>query len=220
MLGPAGEPGEYVELALSPDGTQVATNHMSGNFSTWLTEFARGVTTWLTFDPAADASPLWSPDESRIVFCRLSTGAYDLYQKASGGAGDDRLLLQTPEKKFPSDWSRDGRFLLFTSQNLKTPHDVWVLPDPGAPREIANRFHGFKRSSTKPKATSPRTPVGSLMFRTNPGETRSMRSRLFLRGAPDRVRRAASGWFRKMVALTHAGGTTEKSSIIVLRMEP
>ena len=42
--------------------------------------------------------------------------------------GDDELLLSTPEIKFPMDWSRDGRFLLYNIPDAKRGMDIWVLP--------------------------------------------------------------------------------------------
>ena len=32
---------------------------------------------------------------------------------------------------YPSDWSPDGRFLLYYELNSKTKSDIWLLPDPG-----------------------------------------------------------------------------------------
>jgi len=37
-------------------------------------------------------------------------------------------LLQSGESKRPQDWSRDGRFILYTSEDPKTGNDLWVLP--------------------------------------------------------------------------------------------
>jgi dipeptidyl aminopeptidase/acylaminoacyl peptidase len=37
--------------------------------------------------------------------------------------------------KYPSDWSRDGRYLVYASLDPKTKADLWVLRDPGATGE-------------------------------------------------------------------------------------
>jgi Tol biopolymer transport system component len=53
----------------------------------------------------------------------------DLYRKVLGGApGSEELLLRTPEVKFATDWSADGRFLLYDSINPKRGFDIWALP--------------------------------------------------------------------------------------------
>ena len=53
-----------------------------------------------------------------------------LYEKPANGVGSEQLLTQTPElqPKNPVDWSRDGRFLLYRSLDLKTSFDLWALP--------------------------------------------------------------------------------------------
>ena len=51
-----------------------------------------------------------------------------LYQKASSGAGMDKLLLESSLVKAPRDVSPDGRFLLYLQVDPKTSFDLWVLP--------------------------------------------------------------------------------------------
>jgi Tol biopolymer transport system component len=51
-----------------------------------------------------------------------------LSEKASNSAGEEAALLQSAEPKEPTDWSRDGRFLLYTEQNPKTSYDLMALP--------------------------------------------------------------------------------------------
>jgi hypothetical protein len=58
-----------------------------------------------TFDAAQDQFPIWSPDGSRIVFYSLRKGTRDLYQKPSGGAGAEELVLEFPQDKTATDWS-------------------------------------------------------------------------------------------------------------------
>jgi dipeptidyl aminopeptidase/acylaminoacyl peptidase len=130
-LGAAVEPGQYNTVALSPDGTRMAVSRgdpQNANLDIWLIEFARSTSTRFTFDPAPDGMPVWSPDGSRIVFRSNRSGPGDLYQKAASGAGSDEVLLKSPEGKTPSDWSRDGRFLLYSVADPKTKSDLWVLP--------------------------------------------------------------------------------------------
>jgi Tol biopolymer transport system component len=52
----------------------------------------------------------------------------NLYIKASNGATNEQLLLKSPEEKSPTDWSRDGRFLLYSARDPKNGFDLWVLP--------------------------------------------------------------------------------------------
>ena len=145
-LGTAGEPGQYNTLTLSPDGTRAAVSWAvpGTGFSRsdiWVYEFARGTRTRLTSSPGVDWLATWSPDGTRIVFSsERDGGIYNLYQKASSGVGNDDLLFKSNEHKSASDWSRDGRFLLYSvtvrgepSDRLSS-NDLWVLPlTPGSP---------------------------------------------------------------------------------------
>jgi Tol biopolymer transport system component len=83
----------------------------------------------LTFDPAPDSAPVWSPDGSRIAFSAVRAGGTGLYQKNSDGGGKEEVLLPPANDfKVSNDWSRDGRFLLYTIQDPKTNSDLWVAP--------------------------------------------------------------------------------------------
>src|SRR5262249_3281535 len=73
----------------------------------------------------------WSPDGSRVVFQSNRKGVFNLYWKLSSGAGGDDLLLESDQGKIPNDWSSDGRFVLFRSNDPQTGYDLWVLPISG-----------------------------------------------------------------------------------------
>jgi Tol biopolymer transport system component len=133
-LGSVGTPHDYRQLALSPDGTEVATERNDGgNPDIWLASLSRGTDTRFTFDSANDGYPVWSPDGARIAFSSDRAGNFDLYQHASSGAGQDELLFQSDLNKFGTDWSGDGRFLLYSETDPKTKVDLWVLPMDGTP---------------------------------------------------------------------------------------
>jgi serine/threonine protein kinase len=127
-----GQPGDYDDPALSPDGTRLALDRRESQASSdlWVIDLSRSLFTRLTFDPAEERQPVWSPDGSRIVFSSNRTGIYDLYQRMSNGAGGDDLLLHSELTKWPDDWSRDGRFILYDSTD-RTNLDLWVLPMTG-----------------------------------------------------------------------------------------
>jgi serine/threonine protein kinase len=134
LLNAVGPAGEYFNIFFSPDEKRVAaaiSDPLSGARDIWLLDIARGTPTRFTFDPAEDFLPIWSPDGSRIVFASDRDGAGNLYQKSASGAGNEELLFKTNERKWPSDWSRDGRFIIYTNLSQKTKADLWVLPMTG-----------------------------------------------------------------------------------------
>lgn len=131
-LGAMGAPDENNSGApsLAPDGRRVAVRRtVRGNTDIFLLDGTR--TTRFTFDAANDTLPIWSPDGSRIVFDSNRKGVRDLYQKPSSGAGVEELLVESAQNKILSDWSADGRFLLYFSVDPQTDRDIWVLPMEG-----------------------------------------------------------------------------------------
>jgi eukaryotic-like serine/threonine-protein kinase len=122
-IGTIGEPGVYRTLAISPDGKRVAVERadpQTQNKNIWLLDAVSGATTRFTSDPGWDAFPTWSPDGSRIIFTSNRSGVYDLYQKASSGAADEKVFYQSTEGKGPNSWSPDGKFLIYYSLGQPT----------------------------------------------------------------------------------------------------
>ena len=114
--------------SVSPDGRRVALHRGVAGTDVWLLELGRDVFTRLTLHPASDVYPIWSPDGKRIVFASNRNGTFNLYEKASGGSGDDAVFLETEQNKTATDWSPDGKFILFQTLDLETNDDIWALP--------------------------------------------------------------------------------------------
>jgi dipeptidyl aminopeptidase/acylaminoacyl peptidase len=126
-----GKPAAYGDLALERNGRRAIVRIAIGQGAQdlWLLDLARdGLATRFTFDPAQDFSPVWSPDGESVIFSSLRKAPPALYQKASSGAGNEELLLDSMEEQVANDWSSDGRYLLFTRVSAKTLADLWVLP--------------------------------------------------------------------------------------------
>ena len=139
-LGAIGPPDENAPAnpELAPDGQRVAIGRdVQGNNDVWLIEAGRGVAGRFTFDDAIDTGAHWSPDGRHVVFRSTRNGVYDLFEKPASGAADEQPLLVTSQAKAPLDWSRDGRFLLYSTQDPKTASDLWALPLMGERKPFA-----------------------------------------------------------------------------------
>jgi serine/threonine protein kinase len=116
--------------SLSRDGRRVAVFRLAmGNTDIWSYDIGRRAWDRLTVHPGDEIHPLWSPDGSRVIF-GARRGQMDLYSKdlnSPAGSGEE-LLLATNGPKFPMDWSRDGRVLLYNSMDPKLGLDIWALP--------------------------------------------------------------------------------------------
>jgi serine/threonine protein kinase len=130
-IGKVGDRGSYKEVVLSPDNKRVAysvADADSGAADIWILDLARGVRSRLTFGPAGKHNPVWSPDGQRLAYY-VSALIDDLFFRKSGG-GDEEVLLRSDRDKVATDWSRDGRFLVFNQLDHQSGArwDIWVLP--------------------------------------------------------------------------------------------
>jgi serine/threonine protein kinase len=144
--------------SISPDGGRVAMHRtVDGNVDIFLLEVARGVRERFTTHIGNDIFPVWSPGGSRIIFSSRRAAAYDLYQKSVTRSDDEQLLLKTPSDsmsgpataggRFATDWSRDGRFVLYRSAAPTTKWDIWALPLEGDPEPISVAQTEFDESN-------------------------------------------------------------------------
>ena len=129
-LAAAGDPANLGRMQLSPDQQSVVVAVTErNNTDIWIYDLARGLRRRFTFDPAVEQEAIWSPDGRSVVFNSNRKGRYDLYRKALYGTGAEELLHADGLDKYPTSWSPDGRFLLYTAiGDPKTGYDVWVLP--------------------------------------------------------------------------------------------
>jgi hypothetical protein len=137
MIGRIGESGFFGTIALSPDGTRVATampDLQTRGRDIWVFDLVNGGSSRLTFNPGIDQQPLWSRDGTRIVFASNRDDGWGLYQKSSTGAGDEELLLKAEQATNVTDWSRDGRFVIY--HTARAPRDLWILPLTGDRKPI------------------------------------------------------------------------------------
>ena len=140
---------DYGDTWLSPDGARLAFDMAEGGGKgdIWIRDLARGVTSRFTFDPEREFAPLWSPDGRSIVYAKITGTSWDLYVKDAAGTGEGKVLLANTLQKFPTDWSKDGRYLIYNESGKDTTWDLWALPMTGDNRTPialnATRFSEF-----------------------------------------------------------------------------
>jgi len=86
-----------------------------GPYDIWLIDLQRGTSSRLTFDPADDLNPTWSPDGTRIAFSSTRKGHRDIYVRAASGVGEEQALVESEDQKSLEDWSADGQYLVWGS---------------------------------------------------------------------------------------------------------
>ncbi|MDX1583455.1 MAG: protein kinase, partial [Thermoanaerobaculia bacterium] len=91
------EPREFLGGSLSPDGGRLAVSIVDqqvGSGDIWIIDLQRDVSTRFTFDPSDEASPLWSPDGSKIIFTKMYEGTYSIFEKPASGEGEETLIAK------------------------------------------------------------------------------------------------------------------------------
>ncbi len=131
-IGRLAEAATWYYPRLSPDGQQLAIARAVADTTVediWMIDLARNVTTRMTLDPADEAMPIWSPDQTRLVFNSSRKGAAaDLYVMRADQPGSEELLLASEAPKGPDSWSPDGRSLTFEVSSPQSRQDLWLLP--------------------------------------------------------------------------------------------
>jgi Tol biopolymer transport system component len=136
-----GSPGAIVRSPrLSAAGNAVAFERLdaqTGTFEIWIHDLNRGTDSPFTADGRNNVNPVWSPDGGYLAFASFrgtpdaSTGGLPfpkVFRKSTTGVVAEELLHDAQRPTWPTDWSRDGRYIVETIQNGNGQRDIWLLP--------------------------------------------------------------------------------------------
>jgi len=138
-LRTVGERSNSFWLRLSPDGKRLAIVSGDPMNDLWIYELGRDIKTRATIRAQITSAPVWSPDGRSLAYSTTGTSSYSLWIKQADAPGNGRMVLEDKEGFFPTDWSVDGKYLLYEKGNLGETH-VWALKLGGdnKPFPIAN----------------------------------------------------------------------------------
>jgi len=146
-LDTLGDPADYQDPDFSPTGDRLAfdiTDIRGGKSDIWIRDLSRGVNSRFTFDPVNAFAGVWSPRGDYIVYTSDREGAFAIYQKATSGSGEEKLLLKSDVIVVPISFSPDGRFLAYQRQDPKTNWDILLLPMTGEAKPVVLRATPFR----------------------------------------------------------------------------
>jgi len=191
-LARVGPEGGWSDIRLSPDGARAITSAVDPQTragDVWSLDTARGLPTRITFHPAYDYYPVWSPDGKRLAYCSNRNGGMDLYLTGASGSGEEELL-RSPPRKLPVDWSRDGRFLLVEYQDPKATRrtDLWVLAMTGD-----RRLSPFRQTDFNEREGQFSPDGGWIAYTSDDSGRNEVYVEGFPSGAAPRVRVSAGG---------------------------
>ena len=136
-LATVGDAARYEHLALSPDEQRIAVTLVDSgtpeNRDIRILDVARGTSDRFTTDAGSDNYPVWSPDNSQVVFAAIRDGAnLTLRQKRLDGATSEEDVFPPPGvagPALPTDWSADGQYMAYAhSPGAAFSWDLWALP--------------------------------------------------------------------------------------------
>jgi serine/threonine-protein kinase len=109
----------------------------------WRLDLERGTLTRLTFGPGRSYLPVLSPDDRRVAYSCGSVSAHSLCVRAADGSGDEDVVVTRPDYLNMSDWTPDGRALVYAVNTVDSGHDVWTVALDGERRPqplLTSRF--------------------------------------------------------------------------------
>jgi hypothetical protein len=136
VVARVGEPGLYSQAAFSPDGSQLAVVRIdpaTDSPDVWTFDIATGRGRAITSNDEPDSAPIWSPDGSSIAYVSTRANTPGIHRRSANGTGPEETLYQHDSGALivPTDWSRDGRYIIFWEGN-----QMFLLPASGGGQRI------------------------------------------------------------------------------------
>ena len=130
------QPANWSSVEFSPDGHTLAINILDeSNEDLFTYEWESNRFTRLTYDPASDRAPVWTPDGQRIAFASSrdtgNNSAFNMYWQRADGTGEVQRLTESRENQTPGSWYPSGKFLAFSETSAINNPDLWILPIEG-----------------------------------------------------------------------------------------
>jgi serine/threonine-protein kinase len=128
----------YFHPRLSPDGKRLALAIQDQELDIWTWDFARRALERMTFGPASELFPVWTPDGGSLLFGSSRTGGGIYRQRADMPGAVEQLTTSLGGLRVgaPHSLSPDGRQLVVTQVSSKG-RDLFLLTVDGFTPHVA-----------------------------------------------------------------------------------
>ena len=131
-LGRVGEPGVMANPSISPDGKRATldiTDVKASNVDVWIEDLDRNSSSRFTFDPAEEATGVWSRDGRLVAYRSNSRGSPEIEVKKATGLEPPRVIYSSPGKNniVPNSWGPDDKQILCSFQPAAGGSDLGVV---------------------------------------------------------------------------------------------
>jgi Tol biopolymer transport system component len=113
QLSTVGDEADMGALSVSRSGSRFLENPTMGGI--WLFDANRNVRSEVITAKSA-GNPVWAPDDLHFAYYDQAGSAGDLYEQAIDSTSPPQLLVHSANFKLPWDWSNDGKYLVYSSQ--------------------------------------------------------------------------------------------------------
>jgi Tol biopolymer transport system component len=115
--------GKFRDASPSPDGRKIGLV-LDGDV--WIFDRQRHLFTRLTETEQRERNVMWSPDGREVYYSR-DVPQYDVFKRTIDASRPEQLVLTSPNDKFATSISLDGRTLLY-NEDVKDGTDVHAMP--------------------------------------------------------------------------------------------
>ena len=127
-----GESTFSVQMRIAADRRKLLIDKISSQTNTsdlWTFDLQRKRWERVSFEASTGAHMgVWSSSGKTIAYAAEEKKIYQLRRAVLDHSRDPEFLAKSAFDQVPTDWSRDGRFLLFNQSDVNGASDLWVAP--------------------------------------------------------------------------------------------
>jgi serine/threonine-protein kinase len=170
----AAPPRQYLYPRISWKGDRVAVDVRQDDNDIWTIDLASGIGTRVTKDPALDRVPIWTRDDTHLLFgAGRGVAVSSIYAQASDGFGEVQQLTKGDVAEYPTAISDDGSTLLFHRGNGVLQSDIMKLSLPPTLAPVKPRAAPTAATDPARESTAAASSLPSMVevVKTPSGET-------------------------------------------------